>query len=49
MKDKENAMKFIKELKRKTRIFTTKADISIIMKNENYLHKIISLWYEDVQ
>jgi hypothetical protein len=34
MKDKENAMKFIKELKRKTRIFTTKAEISIIMKNE---------------
>ena len=38
--------------KKKTRIFTTKAKISIIMKNENYLlnlHKIISLWYEDVQ
>ena len=37
--------------KKKTRIFTTKADISIIMKNENYLlnlHKIIPLWYEDV-
>ena len=52
MKDKENSMKFIKELKRKTRIFTTKAEISIIMKNENYLltlQKIIPLWYEDVQ
>ena len=38
--------------KKKTRIFTTKAEISIIMKNENYLltlHKIIPLWYEDVQ
>ena len=45
-------MKFIKELKRKTRIFTTKAEISIIMKNENYLltlSKIIPLYYEDVQ
>ena len=33
-------------------ILTEKADISIIMKNENYLlnlHKIIPLWYEDVQ
>jgi hypothetical protein len=34
MKDKENTMKFIKELKRKTRIFITKAEIIIIMKNE---------------
>ena len=28
-------MKFIKEFKRKTRIFTSKADMSIIMKNTN--------------
>jgi|SaaInlStandDraft_1057018.scaffolds.fasta_scaffold40602_1 hypothetical protein len=37
--------------KKKTRIFTTKADISIIMNYENYLltlDKIIPLYYEDV-
>ena len=42
----------LKSIQKKDKNIYNKSEISIIMKNENYLlnlHKIIPLWYEDLQ